>query len=92
MRTFPAPNTPTSLQTTFAADAHLAEGQFLLEEHTLNIAKSPHFVRTLCSQFSDISADERTETGSLDTDTATNISDTLCVSLPGYSQQNAQGI
>jgi hypothetical protein len=28
------------LQTTFAADAHLAEGQFLLEEQTLNIAKS----------------------------------------------------
>jgi hypothetical protein len=40
MRTFPAPNTSTSLQTTLAADAHLAEGQFLLEEQTLNIAKS----------------------------------------------------
>jgi hypothetical protein len=26
----------TSLQTTLAADAHLAEGQFLLEEQTLN--------------------------------------------------------
>jgi hypothetical protein len=38
MRTFPAPNTTTSLQTTLAADAHLAEGQFLLEEQTLNIA------------------------------------------------------
>jgi hypothetical protein len=35
MRTFPAPNTST-----FAADAHLAEGQFVLEEQTLNIAKS----------------------------------------------------
>jgi hypothetical protein len=31
MRTFPAPNTSTFLQTTFAADAHLAEGKFLLE-------------------------------------------------------------
>jgi hypothetical protein len=30
----------TSLQTTLAADAHLAEGQFLLEEQTLNNAKS----------------------------------------------------
>jgi hypothetical protein len=38
--TFPAPNTSTSLQTTLAADAHLAEGQFLLEEQTLNKAKS----------------------------------------------------
>jgi hypothetical protein len=40
MRKFPAPNTSASLQTTFAADAHLAEGQFLLAEQTLNIAKS----------------------------------------------------
>jgi hypothetical protein len=40
MRTFPAPNTSASLQTTFAADAHLAEGQLLLEELTLNNAKS----------------------------------------------------
>jgi hypothetical protein len=29
-----------SLQTTLAAEAHLAEGQFLLEEQTLNIEKS----------------------------------------------------
>jgi hypothetical protein len=29
----------TSLQTTVAAEAYLAEGQFLLEEHTLNKAK-----------------------------------------------------
>jgi hypothetical protein len=35
-----APNTSTSLQTTLAAEAHLAEGQFLLEEQTLNKAKS----------------------------------------------------
>jgi hypothetical protein len=35
-----APNTSTSLQTTLAADAHLAEGQFLHEEQTLNNAKS----------------------------------------------------
>jgi hypothetical protein len=28
------------LQTTLAAEAHLAEGQFLLEEHTLNKGKS----------------------------------------------------
>jgi hypothetical protein len=28
------------LQTTLAADAYLAEGQFLLEEQTLNNAKS----------------------------------------------------
>jgi hypothetical protein len=39
-RTFLAPNTSTSLQTTLAADAHLAEGQFLHEEQTLNKAKS----------------------------------------------------
>jgi hypothetical protein len=30
----------TSLQTTLAADAHLAEGQFLIEEQILNNAKS----------------------------------------------------
>jgi hypothetical protein len=40
MQTFPATNTSTSLQTTLAADAHLAEGQFLLEEQTLNNEKS----------------------------------------------------
>jgi hypothetical protein len=33
-------NRLTSLQTTLAADAHLAEGQVLLEEQTLNNAKS----------------------------------------------------
>jgi hypothetical protein len=33
-------NTSTSLQTTLAADAHLAEGQYLLEQQTLNNAKS----------------------------------------------------
>jgi hypothetical protein len=33
------PKTSTSLQTTLAADAHLAEGQFLLTEQTLNIGK-----------------------------------------------------
>jgi hypothetical protein len=32
-----APNTSISLQTTLAAEAHLAEGQYLLEEQTLNI-------------------------------------------------------
>jgi hypothetical protein len=37
---FLAPNTSTSLQTTLAADAHLAEGQFLHKEQTLNNAKS----------------------------------------------------
>jgi hypothetical protein len=35
-----APNTPVFLQTTVAAEAHLAEGQYLLEEQTLNKAKS----------------------------------------------------
>jgi hypothetical protein len=30
----------TSLQTTLAADAHLVEGQFLLEKQTLNIEMS----------------------------------------------------
>jgi hypothetical protein len=35
-----APNRSTSLQTTLASDAHLAEGQFLLEEQTLNKGKS----------------------------------------------------
>jgi hypothetical protein len=30
----------TSMQTTLAAEAHLAEGQVLLEEETLNKAKS----------------------------------------------------
>jgi hypothetical protein len=34
------PNKSTSLKRTLAADAHLAEGQFLLEEQTLNIEKS----------------------------------------------------
>jgi hypothetical protein len=33
---FLAPNTSTSLQTTLAADAHLAEGEFLHKEQTLN--------------------------------------------------------
>jgi hypothetical protein len=32
-----------SLQTTLAADAHLAKGQFLLEEQTLNKEKSPMY-------------------------------------------------
>ena len=31
------PKTSTFLQTTLAAEAHLAEGQFLLTEQTLNI-------------------------------------------------------
>jgi hypothetical protein len=35
-----APNTSISLQTTLAAEAHLAEGQYLLEEQTLNKVKS----------------------------------------------------
>jgi hypothetical protein len=35
-RTFLAPNTSTSLQTTLAADAPLAEGQFLHEEQNNN--------------------------------------------------------
>jgi hypothetical protein len=39
-RTFLAPNTSTPLQTTLAADAHLAERQFLHEEQTFNSAKS----------------------------------------------------
>jgi hypothetical protein len=39
-RTFLAPNTSTSLQTTLEAEVHLAEGQLLLEEQTLNKAKS----------------------------------------------------
>jgi hypothetical protein len=38
-RRFLVPNTSASLQTTLAADAHLAEGQFLHEEQTLNNAK-----------------------------------------------------
>jgi hypothetical protein len=37
---FLAPNRSTSLQTTLAADAHLAEGKVLHEEQTLNNAKS----------------------------------------------------
>jgi hypothetical protein len=36
---FLALNTSTSLPTTLAADAHLAEGQFLHEEQTFNNAK-----------------------------------------------------
>jgi hypothetical protein len=39
-RKFLAPNTSTSLQRTLAADAHVAEGQFLYEEETLNKGKS----------------------------------------------------
>jgi hypothetical protein len=38
------PNTSTSLQTTLAAEAHLAEGQFLLEEQTLNIENNLRFI------------------------------------------------
>jgi hypothetical protein len=34
------PKISTSLQTTLAAEAHLAEGQFLLAEDTLNMGKS----------------------------------------------------
>jgi hypothetical protein len=39
-KTFLAPNTSTSLQTTLAVDAHTAEGQFLHEEQTLINVKS----------------------------------------------------
>jgi hypothetical protein len=39
-RKFLAPNTSTSLKPTLAADAHLAEGQSLDEEQTLNNGKS----------------------------------------------------
>jgi hypothetical protein len=39
-RMFLDPNTLTSLQIILSADAHLAEGQFLLEEQTLNNANS----------------------------------------------------
>jgi hypothetical protein len=35
-----AQNISTFLQTTLAAEAHLAEGQFVLEEQKLNKAKS----------------------------------------------------
>jgi hypothetical protein len=35
-----AQNTSVSLQTTLADEAHLAEGQYLLEEQTLNKVKS----------------------------------------------------
>jgi hypothetical protein len=35
-----APNRSTSLQTTLAAEAHLEDGQLLLEERTLNKEKS----------------------------------------------------
>jgi hypothetical protein len=38
-RMFLAANTSTSVQTTLAPDAHVAEGQFLYEELTLNKAK-----------------------------------------------------
>jgi hypothetical protein len=40
-------NTSTSQQTTLAADAHLAEGQFLQDEQTLNQAKVPDHVSVL---------------------------------------------
>jgi hypothetical protein len=33
-------NTPTSQQTTSVAEAHLAEGQYLLNEQVLNIKNS----------------------------------------------------
>jgi hypothetical protein len=36
-------NTSESLQTTLAADAHLPEGQFLIEGLKLNIEKSPRY-------------------------------------------------
>jgi hypothetical protein len=34
------PNTSTSLQTTLATEAYLAEGQFLLEQRTMNSENS----------------------------------------------------
>jgi hypothetical protein len=42
-RTFVAPNMSTFLQATSAADAHLAEEQYLREEQTSNNAKSPMY-------------------------------------------------
>jgi hypothetical protein len=39
-KTVLVPVTPTSLQAILTAEAHLAEGQFLLEKQTLNKAKS----------------------------------------------------
>jgi hypothetical protein len=44
---FRNPNTSTSLQTILAADAHLAEGQFLPEEQTLNKEKSLIFITSI---------------------------------------------
>jgi hypothetical protein len=46
MRMFSAPNTSTSVQT-LAADAHLAERQFLHEEQTLNDAKATYGLNIL---------------------------------------------
>jgi hypothetical protein len=48
------PNMSTSLQTTLAAEAHLAEGQFLLEEQTLNIEKSLIYRTGIIIQFNSI--------------------------------------
>jgi hypothetical protein len=39
------PKTSPSQQTKFAAEAHLAEGQFLVTEQTLNIGKSRIYVQ-----------------------------------------------
>jgi hypothetical protein len=41
MGTVLVPHTSKSPQTTLAAEAHLAEGQFLLEEQILNISAIP---------------------------------------------------
>jgi hypothetical protein len=38
-KTVLAPNAATSMQTQLAAEVHLAEGQSLLEEQTLNIER-----------------------------------------------------
>jgi hypothetical protein len=51
VRTFLVPNTSTSLQTTLAAAAHLAEGQSLVEEQTLNNAKSLIYRAGIIIQF-----------------------------------------
>jgi hypothetical protein len=43
------PSTSASLQTTLSAEAYIAEGQPLLEEHTLNKEKTVVYRAGICS-------------------------------------------
>jgi hypothetical protein len=47
-KTVLVPSTSASLQATLGAEAYTAEGQFLLEEHTLNKEKTVVYQAGIC--------------------------------------------